>query len=254
MSIALGTSFTVQTNLPIDERFRFETIAEMKSTPDPLLYDGVLSYNKETDKYYTYSSSNLPESILGKWREFSGGDSVIYFNSKAEWEGAKLAGELDPDKYYAYPSEVTSPTGEPSGEGTPIIYFSGRAAYEKARAEGQLDEATYYSYIGGLAKGSQPIIAIDSEMSDTSENAVQNKVVSEAIKKGDITYFNSFDEWNSARLAGELNPDKFYSYPTYGQTIIPPMPVPTIELPEAQMTVEFNDGSVKNYTIYLKED
>ena len=252
--IQMSEGFSLLNGSPLDARLQFETLQQMKDMPSYQLYDGILAYNKETSKFYTFDSQNLPESILGMWREFSGGDSVIYFNSKAEWEGAKLAGELDPDKYYAYPSEVTSPTGEPSGEGTPIIYFSGKAAYEKARAEGQLDEATYYSYIGGLAKGSQPIIAIDSEMSDTSENAVQNRVISEAIKKGDITYFNSFDEWNSARLAGELDPDKFYSYPTYGQTIIPPMPVPTIELPEAQMTVEFNDGSVKNYTIYLKED
>lgn len=253
MSIALGTSFTVQTNLPIDERFKFETIADMKAMPDPLLYDGVLSYNKETDKYYTYSSENLEEAALGKWREFSGGDDICYFNSQAEWEGAKLAGELDPNKYYAYPSEVTSPTGEPTG-GTPIIYFSGKAAYEKAKADGQLDEATYYSYIGGLAKGSTSLITVDSEMSDTSENPVQNKVVNEAIKIGAITYFNSFDDWNAARQAGELDPNKYYGYPTYGQTIVPPRPVPDIQLPEAQMIVEFLDGSVKNYTIYLKED
>lgn len=141
MAINVATSFNVQTNLPIDKRFKFETIEEMKGMNANLLYEGVLSYNMETSKYYTYSKNNSEEEILGKWREFSSGS--------------------------------------------------------------------------------------------------------------DICYFNSWEEWESARIAGELDPDKYYAYPTYGIT---DAPKPVIKLPEAEMKVEFSDGSIKNYTIYCKEE
>lgn len=248
--IKVGTGFEVLSTVPIDSRFQFQTLLEMKDVSESLLYDGILSYNAETDKYYTYSSDNISESLLGKWREFSGGSDIVYFNSQAEWEGARLAGQLEADKYYAYPPDKTMPnTGRTPA--TSIIYFSGKDAYELAKNSGQLDEGEYYSYIGGFAKGSTPIIEIDDELSDTSTNAIQSRVVNKAINNNSIKHFGSYEEWEAEKLAGNLDPNKYYSYPARSNTVLP---VPTIELPETTLKVEYKDGSIKEYTIYCKEE
>lgn len=146
MAIAIGTSFDVRTNLPIDERFKFSTIQDMKDMNPNLLYEGVLSYNEETGKYYTYSETNPEEEVLGKWKEFSSGSDIIYFNSKAEWDGARLAGELDPDKYYSYIGGFAKGSEVLIDPTTMITFFNSYEEWESERQKGHLDPNKYYSY------------------------------------------------------------------------------------------------------------
>lgn len=53
-------------------RDQFDTVFAMKSVSDDHIDEGHLSYCKETNKYYTFNSSNSFNVSTGKWREFKG--------------------------------------------------------------------------------------------------------------------------------------------------------------------------------------
>ena len=74
MSLVIGDNFSYKARKPLDERFIFNTILEMADLSDSVLYTGLMAFNNETKKFYTFDSSNTIDAILGKWREFSPGE------------------------------------------------------------------------------------------------------------------------------------------------------------------------------------
>ena len=73
MSISVADNFSYQGAKPLDARFQFSSVANMKAAAEATLYNGCLAYVTATKKYYTYDSSNSVDSTTGRWREFSSG-------------------------------------------------------------------------------------------------------------------------------------------------------------------------------------
>lgn len=53
-------------------RDQFKTLQSMRNVTDSNIDDGHISYCLETDKHYTYHSSNDMDTVTGKWRVFKG--------------------------------------------------------------------------------------------------------------------------------------------------------------------------------------
>lgn len=73
MAILLADSFTYKGKKPLDSRLVCDTLSDMVSMPESIIYDGILVYIKSDDKYYKFNSNNTVDSSLGKWREFNQG-------------------------------------------------------------------------------------------------------------------------------------------------------------------------------------
>lgn len=73
MSITVGDNFSYQGGKPLDSRFQFASVADMKAYATASLYDGCLAYIPSSKKYYTYDSSNSVDTTTGKWRELETG-------------------------------------------------------------------------------------------------------------------------------------------------------------------------------------
>ena len=73
MSITVGDNFSYQGGKPLDSRFQFASVADMKAYATASLYDGCLAYIPSGKKYYTYDSSNSVDQTTGKWRELETG-------------------------------------------------------------------------------------------------------------------------------------------------------------------------------------
>ncbi len=69
--ILLADNFQYFGKKPLDSRFVYNTINDMVNTPDSIIYDGILVYNKETEKFYVFKSTNTIDSVLGKWEIFN---------------------------------------------------------------------------------------------------------------------------------------------------------------------------------------
>lgn len=78
MSLKLGDGFSYLARKPLDERLTFETIDDMVDLSDSSLYTGIISYNKETGKFYTFNVDNPVNTTLGKWREFFSTGAVSF--------------------------------------------------------------------------------------------------------------------------------------------------------------------------------
>ena len=90
MSISLNANFELlSAGLYLDARQQFNTIIEMKDFAESSIPDGFITYNKETQKHYVFSSSNTVDATLGKWREYNNGGSsgVTYptWNSNVDY-------------------------------------------------------------------------------------------------------------------------------------------------------------------------
>lgn len=72
MAIQLGDNFQYKGKKPLDERNSFDTLSNMINYNPDSLDEGHISYCKETNKYYTFNSSNSIDSVTGKWRELNG--------------------------------------------------------------------------------------------------------------------------------------------------------------------------------------
>ena len=85
MSIKLSDNFKLLSRFPLDSRKQFETLEAMKNFAESSLYEGIITYNKETKKYYTFDSANTEDENTGKWREFdsTGGDGISIYNDKS---------------------------------------------------------------------------------------------------------------------------------------------------------------------------
>lgn len=71
MSLKLGDNFSYQARKPLDERLTFDTLSEMISLSDSVIYTGLLAFNNETNKFYVFNVDNTVDATLGKWREFT---------------------------------------------------------------------------------------------------------------------------------------------------------------------------------------
>ena len=60
---------------PLSIKELIETLVDMASFLEGAIPEGFLTYNKETDKFYKFNSSNEVDPTLGKWREFSTGSA-----------------------------------------------------------------------------------------------------------------------------------------------------------------------------------
>lgn len=82
MAIGIADNFLYQGRKPLDSRIVKDTIADMISMAESIIYDGIMVYNKETSKFYVFNSNNSVDAILKKWRELETGvattpDAVI---------------------------------------------------------------------------------------------------------------------------------------------------------------------------------
>lgn len=75
--ILIADNFQYQGRKSLDSRIICETISDMVSMAESIIYDGILVYNKETEKFYVFKSTNTIDSVLGKWREFESGSNNI---------------------------------------------------------------------------------------------------------------------------------------------------------------------------------
>lgn len=97
MSITVGDNFSYQGGKPLDARFQFSSVANMKAFAEASLYDGCLAYIPSLKKYYTYDSSNTVDTTTGRWRELEtgGGGGTSNYNdltNKPQIAGTTLTG------------------------------------------------------------------------------------------------------------------------------------------------------------------
>lgn len=76
MSILIADNFAYQGRKPLDSRIVLDTIADMKTVPESIIYEGILVYNKETKKFYQFDPTNTEDTTLGKWREFTSSSTL----------------------------------------------------------------------------------------------------------------------------------------------------------------------------------
>ena len=74
--IKIGTHFSPRYKRPIDDRYQFDTLAEMAGFTENALYDGIETFNSQTKKTYKWLSTNPNDATLGKWREVVDASSV----------------------------------------------------------------------------------------------------------------------------------------------------------------------------------
>ena len=73
MAVQISESFQLYAHAPLDSRFQFKTIAEMRSFPANRLYEGVIASVVENTTTYQFFSSNENTEETGKWRIFGTG-------------------------------------------------------------------------------------------------------------------------------------------------------------------------------------
>lgn len=77
MAILVSDNFNYKARKPLDNRIMQPTVADMKKLKDATLYDGMLCYVQDENKFYVYDTNNTIDSITGKFRELQlNGDSL----------------------------------------------------------------------------------------------------------------------------------------------------------------------------------
>lgn len=95
MGISIADNFNYQGAKPLDARISFDSVAAMKAQPDATLYDGCFAYEKTTDKYYKWLSTNEEDETYGKWRVQNTSADVISYadlSNKPSINGVTLSG------------------------------------------------------------------------------------------------------------------------------------------------------------------
>ena len=158
MAISVADNFQYLGTKPLDARLKFASVSDMVSTAAASLYDGCFAYVTATKKYYSYDSTNTVDVTLGKWREYSSGGDTIQVDT------LPTAGAEELGKVYQYIGSTTLTLTHgyfyecvSDGAGTPTYSWSEVPVQE----------------------GSS--ITVDSAMSDSSVNPVQNKVITAAL-------------------------------------------------------------------------
>lgn len=124
-------------------RDQFKTLQSMRNVTDSNIDDGHISYCLETDKHYTYHSSNDMDTITGKWRLFKGepgepgkpgepGESGyststrFIFKASEEAPTTPIGGSWNPATNQFFPPEGWSATDSAQ---TGIIWMSQKTFY-----------------------------------------------------------------------------------------------------------------------------
>jgi len=71
MSVRFFDNIEYKGTKPLDNRVKYNTIAEMKSTySSRQLCNGLIALVEENKKQYIYDSGNSDDDVTGKWREY----------------------------------------------------------------------------------------------------------------------------------------------------------------------------------------
>lgn len=110
MGILLADNFQYQGRKPLDSRIICETIADMKSMAESIIYEGIMVYNKETKRYYSFNPSNADDPTLGKWREFQadGSGNALILDYIQDTEYLKNTLIIYDNKLYVAAKDFTS--------------------------------------------------------------------------------------------------------------------------------------------------
>lgn len=117
--ILIADNFQYQGRKPLDSRFVYDNIVDMVATSESIIYDGILVYNKETEKFYVFKINNSADPIFGKWEEFKSGTSTIDTHSvEYKQNESYLKGNLIVlnGKLYIALNDFTSDSTEPTVE------------------------------------------------------------------------------------------------------------------------------------------
>lgn len=99
-------------------RAEYATLVAMKAADERGLNDGLIAYNKESKKHYTFNGSNTVDGTLGKWRE------LLIESAKVEAKiDEKIQAITSTDlSNYALKTEIKKTTVETSGLSHTIKY------------------------------------------------------------------------------------------------------------------------------------
>lgn len=234
MSINVADNFSYQGSKPLDARFQFSTVANMKAYAEASLYNGCLAYITGTKEYYTYDSSNSVDATTGRWRIFeSGGSSTL--------------------------TDLTDTTISSPSNGQVLAYDSATSKWKNSNASGgasslnELSDVTISSASNGQVlkhngtswvNGDVPSdntkqprtlvtpLVIDGENITTVENALDalnNKTASGAVST-ELLDFKL--EGNITSRVG-VNKTKFYTWSHSGANTT----ITNLKLPELDTTV-----------------
>ena len=154
MSISLNANFELlSAGLYLDARQQFNTIIEMKDFAETSIPDGFITYNKETQKHYVFSSSNTADVTLGKWREYNNGGSsgVTYptWNSNVDYTVGNIV--LKDEVRYSCIADHTSTDFETDSINWVVVleqyYHVTQEQYNKMVSDGLITDATKDLYI-----------------------------------------------------------------------------------------------------------
>lgn len=120
--IKVGTHFSPRFKRPLDDRFQFDTITEMKSFPEGALYDSIQTYNTETKKFYQYFSTNTIDATLGRWREISSTEALDARLNTLEEEVVHRT-QILPNPSAAIEHKVYQYTGVKTAQAKPDHYY-----------------------------------------------------------------------------------------------------------------------------------
>lgn len=82
MSIAFADNVELKKRIPLDTRIMFEDVPTMVAMKASRLYDGIIAFVRDVDKYYMYNSDNPTTADLGKWKELDFGGANLSFDLK----------------------------------------------------------------------------------------------------------------------------------------------------------------------------
>ena len=164
------------------ERDSYATLAEMKAVADKRMPDIFTATCKETGKFYIYNKNNEIDEILGKWRELSI-DSADYAK-KTDIPTTLPANGGNADTVNNHTVESNVPAD---------AVFTDTTYETVTQTEDGLMSVADKAKLDGVEVGATKTL-IDIELSSTSTNPVQNKVVTDALnnkadksKYGDTT-------------------------------------------------------------------
>ena len=154
MSISLNANFELlSAGLYLDARQQFNTIIEMKDFAETSIPDGFITYNKETQKHYVFSSSNTVDVTLGKWREYNSGNSsnttYATWNSNVDYKVGNIV--LKDEVRYSCIADHTSTDFETDSINWVVVleqyYHVTQEQYNKMVSDGLITDGTKDLYI-----------------------------------------------------------------------------------------------------------
>ena len=188
MALTIGDNFSYQGAKPLDGRIKYDTLAAMVAMPDSTLYDGCIAYCVGEDKNYQWKSTNTVDATTGKWREFEAGGGSS--------EATVLTGTLTTSGW-SNKSQTVTITGMTASTNGVIGLLNtatdaqiAAAATAKIKPTAQGTNSVTFTCeavpavdipFGVVIGGGSSALVIDSVIDSLSENAVQNKVIAEAL-------------------------------------------------------------------------